>query len=217
MITLGLGLFGVLWAITKLANAPLDASTVGFLAGGVALIGAFVAIEARVAAPMLPLRIFKVPTMAASLCASLFQGLASYAVLFLVLMYLQGAARPLPDPRVAAAGPRLPGLGRRRPLRWPAGGPARPGTARHARARPAGGRADLLRAADDLHPALAHRCHQPSQRRRDQPVLHGAQAAAFTTGLHAAFYESVAFMVIAAVLSALRGTPGKGGVTASRS
>jgi hypothetical protein len=39
--------------------------------------------------------------------------------------------------------------------------------------------------------------------------LHGATAAAFTTGLHAAFYESVAFMVIAAVLSALRGTPKK--------
>jgi hypothetical protein len=90
MITLGLGPFGVLWAITKLANAPLDASTVGFLVGGVALIGAFVAIEARVTAPMLPLRIFRVPTIAASLCASLFQGLASYAVLFLVLMYLQG-------------------------------------------------------------------------------------------------------------------------------
>ena len=90
MVTLGLGLFGVLWAITKLANAPLDASTVGFLVGGVVLIGLFVAIEARVAAPMLPLKIFRVPTMAASLCASLFQGLASFAVLFLVLMYLQG-------------------------------------------------------------------------------------------------------------------------------
>jgi MFS family permease len=37
--------------------------------------------------------------------------------------------------------------------------------------------------------------------------LHGAQATAFTTGLHAAFYESVAFMVIAAILSALRGSP----------
>src|ERR1700678_2415855 len=90
MIALGLGLFGVLWAITKLANAPLDASTVGFLVGGVVLIGLFVVIEARVAAPMLPLKIFRVPTMAASLCASLFQGLASFAVLFLVIMYLQG-------------------------------------------------------------------------------------------------------------------------------
>ena len=35
--------------------------------------------------------------------------------------------------------------------------------------------------------------------------LHGSQATAFTTGLHAAFYESVGFMVLAAVLSALRG------------
>jgi hypothetical protein len=35
--------------------------------------------------------------------------------------------------------------------------------------------------------------------------LHGQAAAAFTTGLHAAFYESVGFMVLAAVLSALRG------------
>jgi len=35
--------------------------------------------------------------------------------------------------------------------------------------------------------------------------LHGP-AAAFTTGLHAAFYATVSFMAIAAVLSPLRGT-----------
>src|SRR6201986_470889 len=35
--------------------------------------------------------------------------------------------------------------------------------------------------------------------------LHGSLASAFTAGLHAAFYESVSFMVIAAILSALRG------------
>jgi MFS family permease len=34
--------------------------------------------------------------------------------------------------------------------------------------------------------------------------LHGSLADAFTTGLHAAFYASVAFMVIAAILSGLR-------------
>ena len=39
---------------------------------------------------MLPLSIFRVPTMSASLLASLFQGLASFAVLFLLIMYLQG-------------------------------------------------------------------------------------------------------------------------------
>src|SRR6201997_3048098 len=90
MITPRLGLFGVLGAITKLGNEPFDASTAGFLIGGLVLIAVFVFIEKQVAAPMLPLRIFRVPTMAASLCASLFQGLASFAVLFLVLMYLQG-------------------------------------------------------------------------------------------------------------------------------
>jgi hypothetical protein len=35
--------------------------------------------------------------------------------------------------------------------------------------------------------------------------LHGPVAASFTGGLHATFYYSVAFMVIAAILSAIRG------------
>jgi MFS family permease len=39
---------------------------------------------------MLDLSLFKVPTLAPSLLASLFQGLANFAVLFLVIMYLQG-------------------------------------------------------------------------------------------------------------------------------
>ncbi len=34
--------------------------------------------------------------------------------------------------------------------------------------------------------------------------LHGALAAAFTSGLHAVFYASMGFMVLAAALSALR-------------
>ena len=93
MITLGLGLFGVLWAMTRLATTAFDADVAGYLIGGIALIGAFVVIEqrqARGSEPMLPMSIFRVPTMTASLLASLFQGLASFAVLFLVIMYLQG-------------------------------------------------------------------------------------------------------------------------------
>lgn len=35
-------------------------------------------------------------------------------------------------------------------------------------------------------------------------TLHGALAQAFTTGLHAAFYASVGFVVLAAALSAIR-------------
>ena len=93
MITLGLGLFGVLWAMTRLATTAFDAEVAGYLIGGIALIAAFVVIEqrqARGSEPMLPMSIFRVPTMTASLLASLFQGLASFAVLFLVIMYLQG-------------------------------------------------------------------------------------------------------------------------------
>jgi EmrB/QacA subfamily drug resistance transporter len=90
MITLGLGLFGVLWAMTRLATTAFDAEVAGYLIGGCVLIGSFGIIERRQPEPMLPLSIFRVPTMTASLLASLFQGLASFAVLFLVIMYLQG-------------------------------------------------------------------------------------------------------------------------------
>jgi EmrB/QacA subfamily drug resistance transporter len=90
MAALGLGLFGILWAVTKLATAPPDAELVGYLVGGVVLVGGFVALERRAAEPMLDLSLFAVPSMTPSLLASLFQGLANYAVLFLVIMYLQG-------------------------------------------------------------------------------------------------------------------------------
>ena len=108
MITLGLGLFGVLWAMTRLATTAFDADVAGYLIGGVALIGVFVLIE-RAAGPSrcCRCRIFRVPTMTASLLASLFQGLASFAVLFLVHHVPAGAARPVAHPRLAAAGPRL--------------------------------------------------------------------------------------------------------------
>ena len=90
MVTLGLGLFGVLWAMTKLATSPLDASVVGYLAGGVVFLALFVVAEQRQREPMLDLSLLKIPGMAPSLLAALFQGLANFAVLFLVIMYLQG-------------------------------------------------------------------------------------------------------------------------------
>jgi EmrB/QacA subfamily drug resistance transporter len=96
MVTLGLGLSGILWAVTKLATEPLDASLTGYLAGGVAFIGIFVLVERHAAEPMLDLSLFRVPAMTPSLLASFFQGLANYAVLFLVIMYLQGVRQLSP-------------------------------------------------------------------------------------------------------------------------
>ncbi len=96
MATLGLGLFGVLWAVTKLATKPLDGELLGYLLGGALLMGVFVVVERHTAEPMLDLSLFAVPSMTPSLLASLFQGLSNYAVLFLVIMYLQGVRRLSP-------------------------------------------------------------------------------------------------------------------------
>ena len=96
MATLGLGLFGILWAVTKLATTPLDSELLGYLLGGIACIVLFVLVEGRVSEPMLDLSLFSVPSMTPSLLASFFQGLANYAVLFLVIMYLQGARHLTP-------------------------------------------------------------------------------------------------------------------------
>jgi EmrB/QacA subfamily drug resistance transporter len=265
MITLGLGLFGVLWAMTKLANAPLDASMVGYLVGGVVLIVVFVVIEARAAEPMLPLSLFKVPTMTASLLASLFQGLASYAVLFLVLMYLQGPRGLSP---IHASLLLVPGFVAGAAAGPPAGrladrlGPVLPATVGLALQVvallcyaqltlttpvwlivvislingigtsfffPANSSAVMKAAPPDMFGiasgilrtfanigmvfsfAVAILVASRSISRGlafaifvGTASLHGALAAAFTSGLHAAFYASVFFMVIAAVLSGLR-------------
>ncbi|MEV6345258.1 MFS transporter [Actinoplanes sp. NPDC051851] len=90
MITLGLGLFGILWAMTGLASRPLDGVLAGYLAGGIVLLVVFGFIEVRHPDPTLDLSLFRIPTMTPSLLASLLQGVGSFAVLFLVIMYLQG-------------------------------------------------------------------------------------------------------------------------------
>ncbi len=90
MILLGVGIFGVLWSVTRLATSSLDKVILGYLVGGIILLIAFYFIERRQKEPMLHLSLFKIPTMTPTLLAALFQGLANFAVLFLVIMYLQG-------------------------------------------------------------------------------------------------------------------------------
>jgi EmrB/QacA subfamily drug resistance transporter len=278
MVALGLGLFGVLWAITKLANGPFDASTAGFLIGGVAFLGAFVAIESRVPAPMVPLRIFKIPTMAASLCASLFQGLASFAVLFLLLMYLQGprGLSPINASLLLLPGYLLGGVASLYAGRLSdRHGPVLPATlglalqsvslilyAQLTNGTPLwwivcigavnavgaslffpGNSSAIMKAAPPDMFGIASGMMRTfsnvgmvfsfsvailvASRSISRQLafaifvgtssLHGKLANAFTTGLHAAFYESVAFMVIAAILSALRGSGKEKAPKASRS
>ncbi|MCL4312681.1 MAG: MFS transporter [Actinobacteria bacterium] len=90
-VTLGLGLYGVLWAMTRLATNGLDATLAGYLIGGIILLIAFVILEHKVEEPTVDLSLFRVPTLAPSLLASFFQSLANFSVLFLVIMYLQGS------------------------------------------------------------------------------------------------------------------------------
>ena len=90
MVSLAAGLLCILWAMTKLASDAFT-STIGLaLVAGVILLVAFVLVEARTAAPMVNLDLFRIPAMTPSLLASMFQSLANFAVLFLVIMYLQG-------------------------------------------------------------------------------------------------------------------------------
>jgi len=265
MITLGLGLFGVLWAMTRLATTAFDAEVAGYLVGGIVLVGTFGIIEMRQPEPMLPLSIFRVPTMTASLLASLFQGLASFAVLFLVIMYLQGprGLSPIHASLLLVPGYVLgsvvgPYAGRLADRR----GPVLPATtglaiqvvslAIYAQLSnttglwvvvlasiingigasfffPANNAAIMKAAPPEAYGiasgmmrtfgnigmvfsfAVAILIASRSISRGlafaifvGSTSLHGALADAFTGGLHAAFYASMAFMVLAAALSALR-------------
>jgi EmrB/QacA subfamily drug resistance transporter len=93
---LGAGLFGMLWAMIELSSSSFDAPIAVGLALGAALLAAFVMVERRVREPMIALRLFRIPTMSPSLLAAFFQGLANFAVLFLLIMYLQGVRHLTP-------------------------------------------------------------------------------------------------------------------------
>jgi MFS family permease len=204
--------------------------------------------------------------MAASLCASLFQGLASFAVLFLLLMYLQGPRGLSP---INASLLLLPGYVLGGGASLYAGrlsdkhGPVLPATlglalqsvslilyAQLSNGTPLwwivcigavnavgaslffpGNSSAIMKAAPPDMFGIASGMMRTfsnvgmvfsfsvailvASRSISRQLafaifvgtssLHGSLASAFTTGLHAAFYASVAFMVLAAILSALRG------------
>lgn len=266
MATLGAGLFGLLWGITKLATNPPDAVSTSFIVGGVVLIAAFALIEHRRAQPLLDLGLLRIPTMTPSLLAALFQGLASFAVLFLVIMYLQGprglspihaslllvpgyvvgsAFGPLAGRMADRLGPMIPatlglaiqvlalflyaqmtmttglwlvvlasvisGLGAS--FFFPAN------SAAVMKASPPavfGISSGMLRMFSNIGMvfsfSMAILIASRSISRHlafaifvGTTTLQGRPAVAFTTGLHAAFYASMAVMVLAAALSATRG------------
>lgn len=90
-VTMGIGLASILLAMTRLASQGWHPSEWLLLFVGVIALAIFVLIEARQAEPLLHLALFRIRAVSFSFVASFFQGLGGFSVLFLVMMYLQGA------------------------------------------------------------------------------------------------------------------------------
>ena len=79
----------LVYALTRAAETSWTATeTIVLLAASVGLIVAFVFIEARAAAPLLPLRIFRLRSLTASNLSGVFSGV-SFVVFFLGSLYAQ--------------------------------------------------------------------------------------------------------------------------------
>jgi EmrB/QacA subfamily drug resistance transporter len=84
------GMMVLVYAITRASQHGWgNTLTVGMFAAAVALIAAFLAIEARSPAPLLPLRIFRLRTLSAANATMLLIGAAAFGQFFLLSLYLQ--------------------------------------------------------------------------------------------------------------------------------
>ena len=92
--TITAGLMLLVYAITRVSqHGWSNGVTVALFATAAALIAAFVAIEARSPAPLLPLRIFRLRTLAAANATMLTVGAAAFGQFFLLTLYLQEVLR----------------------------------------------------------------------------------------------------------------------------
>jgi EmrB/QacA subfamily drug resistance transporter len=84
------GLMLLVYALTRASqHGWVTASTIGLLTASAALVGAFVVIEMRSPAPLLPLRIFRLRTLTASNINALLMGAAIFSQFFLLTLYMQ--------------------------------------------------------------------------------------------------------------------------------
>jgi EmrB/QacA subfamily drug resistance transporter len=84
---------GLLVAVYALSQAPqrgwASAGTISLIAVAAALVLSFLAIEMRVEAPLLPLRIFRLPTVAGANAVGLLLGGSFFAYIFVGTLYMQ--------------------------------------------------------------------------------------------------------------------------------
>ncbi|MEU0275327.1 MFS transporter [Streptomyces sp. NPDC006307] len=84
------GLAAVAYGIVQTEEAGWGAAeTLVPLLGGVALLAAFVAVEARTAAPLMPLKLFRSRAVSAANVSMIVNGSASFAMWFFMTMYAQ--------------------------------------------------------------------------------------------------------------------------------
>jgi EmrB/QacA subfamily drug resistance transporter len=84
------GLMLLVYAMTRATqHGWATGETIGLLSGAAALIVAFVVIELRSKAPLLPMRIFRLRTLTASNVSGLLLGAAVFSQFFLLTLYMQ--------------------------------------------------------------------------------------------------------------------------------
>ncbi len=91
-VTGTLGLLGVVYGLTRAGEEQYgwgDTWTLASLAAGVALLVGFVVIESRVADPLLPLRLFRNRTRAASFLAMMIAPAAMFAMFYFLSLFIQ--------------------------------------------------------------------------------------------------------------------------------
>ena len=84
------GLMLLVYALTRATtDGWASATTIGLLAASAVLVLSFIGIELRSKAPLLPLRIFRIRSLAAANVAMVIIGSATFAEFFLLTLYLQ--------------------------------------------------------------------------------------------------------------------------------
>ncbi len=96
MILLGVGLFLVLLTMVHSTSEPFSLRMGLEFFVGIVSLAIFVMVETHQASPMIHMELFHNRVVTASLLAAFFQAVGNFAVLFLVIMYLQGLRRLTP-------------------------------------------------------------------------------------------------------------------------
>ncbi len=90
VVFLGSALALIAYSAVDLASHGLRLVNELLLLAGFILMIIFILVERKVSKPLLPLRIFKIRILSFSILASFFQSLGFLAVVFIIIMYLQG-------------------------------------------------------------------------------------------------------------------------------